>query len=152
LEELRAGRTRTWSEFTVPQEAVACGFQEAVRGMLSHHLVVRDGKIAHYHPYAPTPWNGSVRDEHGTPGPYEDAVQNTAIFEENGPEAFKGIDIMRTVRSFDPCLNLRRPHGPRSGARCSRPTTCRCSGGSRRRAEAGRRGPGLLPGAGQAVN
>jgi Ni,Fe-hydrogenase I large subunit len=69
-----------------------------------HHLVVRDGKIANYHPYAPTPWNGSVRDEHGTPGLYEDAVQNTPIFEENGPDAFKGIDIMRTVRSFDPCL------------------------------------------------
>ena len=39
-----------------------------------------------------------------TPGPYEDAVQNTPIFEENGPENFKGIDIMRAVRSFDPCL------------------------------------------------
>ncbi len=31
-------------------------------------------------------------------------VQNTPIFEENGPENFKGIDIMRAVRSFDPCL------------------------------------------------
>ena len=39
-----------------------------------------------------------------TPGPYEDAVQNTPIFEENGPDNFKGIDIMRAVRSFDPCL------------------------------------------------
>ena len=27
-----------------------------------------------------------------------------AIFEENGEKGFKGIDIMRTVRSFDPCL------------------------------------------------
>src|SRR5712672_1185689 len=34
----------------------------------------------------------------------EDAVQNTPIFEENGPDKFKGIDIMRAVRSFDPCL------------------------------------------------
>jgi hydrogenase large subunit len=41
---------------------------------------------------------------YGTPGPYEDAVQNTPIFEENGPDKFKGIDIMRAVRSFDPCL------------------------------------------------
>ncbi len=104
LDELRAGRTTTWTDFTVPEQAVSCGFHEAVRGMLSHHLVVRDGKIANYHPYAPTPWNGSVRDVYGTPGPYEDAVQNTPIFEENGPESFKGIDIMRTVRSFDPCL------------------------------------------------
>jgi hypothetical protein len=43
-------------------------------------------------------------DVYGTPGPYEDAVQNTPIFEENGPDKFKGIDIMRAVRSFDPCL------------------------------------------------
>ncbi|HET7814258.1 MAG TPA: nickel-dependent hydrogenase large subunit, partial [Candidatus Baltobacteraceae bacterium] len=50
------------------------------------------------------PWNGNPRDEYGTPGPYEDAVQGTELFEENGPENFKGIDIMRTVRSFDPCL------------------------------------------------
>jgi len=31
-------------------------------------------------------------------------VKNTPIFEENGQDGFKGIDIMRTVRSFDPCL------------------------------------------------
>ena len=37
-------------------------------------------------------------------GPYEDAVTGTPIFEENGRDNFKGIDIMRTVRSFDPCL------------------------------------------------
>jgi hydrogenase large subunit len=104
LTELHAGRTRTWSEFNVPQDAIGCGFHEAVRGVLSHHVVIRDGKIANYHPYPPTPWNANPRDIYGTPGPYEDAVQNTPIFEENGPDKFKGIDIMRTVRSFDPCL------------------------------------------------
>jgi hydrogenase large subunit len=31
-------------------------------------------------------------------------VQNTPIFEENTRDKFKGIDIMRAVRSFDPCL------------------------------------------------
>jgi hydrogenase large subunit len=104
LAEVRAGRTKTWESFKVPDDSVSCGFTEAVRGVLSHHMVVRDGKIANYHPYPPTPWNGSVRDSYGTPGPYEDAVQNTPIFEENPPERFKGIDIMRAVRSFDPCL------------------------------------------------
>ena len=102
--EVHAGRTKTWSEFSVPDEAIGCGFHEAVRGALSHHLVIRQGKIANYHPYPPTPWNASPRDVFGTPGPYEDAVQNTPIFEENGPDTFKGIDIMRTVRSFDPCM------------------------------------------------
>jgi hydrogenase large subunit len=104
LQEVHAGRTRTFSDFQVPEEAIGCGFHEAVRGVLSHHVVIREGKIANYHPYPPTPWNASPRDSFGTPGPYEDAVMNTPIFEENGEENFKGIDILRTVRSFDPCL------------------------------------------------
>jgi hydrogenase large subunit len=104
MAELHAGKTKTWSDFKVPQEAIGCGFHEAVRGVLSHHVVIRNGKIANYHPYPPTPWNANPRDIYGTPGPYEDAVQNTPIFEENGPGKFKGIDIMRAVRSFDPCL------------------------------------------------
>ncbi|HXE30603.1 MAG TPA: nickel-dependent hydrogenase large subunit [Terriglobales bacterium] len=101
---LLGGDARTWEPFTVPEEAIGCGFHEAVRGVLSHHVVIRGGKIANYHPYPPTPWNASPRDSYGTAGPYEDAVQNTPIFEENAPDKFKGIDIMRAVRSFDPCL------------------------------------------------
>jgi hydrogenase large subunit len=104
LEEIRHGHTKTWEPFTVPEEGIGCGFTEAVRGVLSHHLVIRDRKIANYHPYPPTPWNASPRDNYGTPGPYEDAIQHTPIFEENGRDNFKGIDIMRAVRSFDPCL------------------------------------------------
>ena len=104
FEELHAGRTATFTPFKVPDEAIGCGFHEAVRGVLSHHVVIREGKIANYHPYPPTPWNATPRDMYGTPGAYEDAVQNTPIFEENGPDNFKGIDIMRAVRSFDPCL------------------------------------------------
>jgi hydrogenase large subunit len=104
MEELMAGRSKTWAPFEVPEDAISCGFHEAVRGVLSHHVVIRDGKIANYHPYPPTCWNANPRDVYGTPGPYEDAVQNTPLFEENGPDKFKGIDIMRAVRSFDPCL------------------------------------------------
>jgi hydrogenase large subunit len=104
LERVYRGDVKTFEDFKVPDEAIGCGFHEAVRGVLSHHLVIRDKKIANYHPYPPTPWNASPRDIYGQPGPYEDAVQGLRIFEENGPERFKGIDIMRTVRSFDPCL------------------------------------------------
>jgi hydrogenase large subunit len=104
LDEIRQGHTETWATFTVPEEGIGVGFTEAVRGVLSHHMVIRDRKIANYHPYPPTPWNASPRDHLGTPGPYEDAVQNTPIFEENDRDHFKGIDIMRAVRSFDPCL------------------------------------------------
>jgi hydrogenase large subunit len=104
LERVHQGDVKVFQEFDVPDEGIGCGFHEAVRGVLSHHLVIRDGKIANYHPYPPTPWNASPRDHFGTPGPYEDAVAGMPIFEENGQADFKGIDIMRTVRSFDPCL------------------------------------------------
>ncbi|MFD1657808.1 nickel-dependent hydrogenase large subunit [Streptomyces caeni] len=104
MEHVRSGDTKIFENYEVPDEAIGCGFHEAVRGVLSHHLVIKDKKIANYHPYPPTPWNASPRDVHGTPGPYEDAVQGQPIFEENGPDDFKGVDIMRTVRSFDPCL------------------------------------------------
>lgn len=128
LAEVRSGNTKVFEDFDVPDEAIGVGFHEAVRGVLSHHLVIRDGKIANYHPYPPTPWNASPRDSYGTPGPYEDAVQGQPIFEENGRDDFKGIDIMRTVRSFDPCLPcgvhmylgggrvLERTHSPMFGA------------------------------------
>jgi hydrogenase large subunit len=102
--ELYAGRTATWTRFDVPDQAISCGFHEAVRGALSHHMVIRDGRIANYHPYPPTCWNASPRDANGVPGPFEDAVQGTPIFEENATEAFTGIDVMRVVRSFDPCM------------------------------------------------
>src|SRR5918992_133961 len=128
LELVRAGETKVFQEFEVPDEAIGCGFHEAVRGVLSHHLVIRDGKIANYHPYPPTPWNGSPTDSYGTPGPYEDAVMGQPIFEENRQDSFRGIDIMRAVRSFDPCLpcgvhmylgqgkTLRQVHSPMFGA------------------------------------
>jgi hydrogenase large subunit len=128
MNELRTGVTKVFTDFDVPEEAIGCGFHEAVRGVLSHHLVIRDGKIANYHPYPPTPWNGSPRDTYGTPGPYEDAVQGMPIFEENGPDDFRGVDIMRAVRSFDPCLpcgvhmyvgkgrTIKQMHSPMFGA------------------------------------
>jgi hydrogenase large subunit len=104
LGEIRQGHTKTFTDFQVPEEALGVGFHEAVRGVLSHHVVIREGKIANYHPYPPTCWNASPTDSDGTPGPMEDAIMNTPIFEENGEDGFKGIDILRTVRSLDPCL------------------------------------------------
>ncbi|HEV7641484.1 MAG TPA: nickel-dependent hydrogenase large subunit [Gaiellaceae bacterium] len=128
LAEVRKGNTKTFNDFEVPDEAIGCGFHEAVRGVLSHHLVIRDKKIANYHPYPPTPWNGSPTDSNGVPGPYEDAVNNMPIFEENGQGNFRGVDIMRAVRSFDPCLpcgvhmyvgggkTIKRVHSPMLGS------------------------------------
>src|SRR5262249_25768031 len=45
LAEVRAGRTKTSEPFSGPDEAISCGFTEAVRGVLSHHMVIRDAQI-----------------------------------------------------------------------------------------------------------
>jgi hydrogenase large subunit len=46
---------------------------------------------------------GSPRDAVGIPGIYEAAVMNTPLLEECvRPEDMTGIDILRTLRSFDP--------------------------------------------------
>ena len=66
----------------VADEAIGCGCHEAVRGGLSHHLVIRDRKIANYRPYPHTRLNASPRDNSGTPGSSEDAVQRMPIFEQ----------------------------------------------------------------------
>ena len=104
MKEVHAGRTQTFTPFKVPDEAIGCGFHEAVRGVLSHHMVIRKGKIANYHPNPPTPWNANPRDIYGTPGPYEDAVQNTPIFEENGLRITSRASTSCAPCSFDPCL------------------------------------------------
>ncbi len=47
----------------------------------------------------------SPKDPWGSPGPYEEAVLNTPILEEfESPEKYRGIDILRTIRSFDSCM------------------------------------------------
>ncbi len=104
LKELHAGRTKTWTDFKVPDEAIGCGFHEAVRGVLSHHVVIKGGKIANYHPYPPTPWNANPRDTYGTPGPYEDAVQNTPIFRERSrPNSKASTSCARFAASTRVC-------------------------------------------------
>src|SRR3982074_2226910 len=79
MTEVRSGRTKVFEDFDVPGGAIGCGFHEAVRGVLSHHLVIREGKIANYHPYPPTPWNGSPTDSYGTPGAPQGPVAGSIV-------------------------------------------------------------------------
>ena len=125
------GNTKVFEDFDVPDEAIGCGFHEAVRGVLSHHLVIRDGKIANYHPYPPTPWNGSPTDSYGTPGPYEDAVMGQPIFEENGQDDFRGHRHHAGGAQLRPVPAVRRAHVPRQGQDARAGRTRRCSASTR---------------------
>jgi hydrogenase large subunit len=69
----------------------------------------------------------SPRDPWDVPGPYEEAVANTPILEETVTEdGFTGIDILRAVRSFDPCLPCAVHVDAGRGTIVHDATTCLC--------------------------
>jgi len=83
----------------VPEEGEGAGLTEAPRGALGHWIRIRNKVIDRYQLVVPTTWNGSPRDRQGTPGPMEQALEGTKIKDPDNP-----FEIVRIVRSFDPCL------------------------------------------------
>ena len=75
------------------------GFHEAPRGVLSHWVVIKDGKIENYQAVVPSTWNAGPRDDEDELGPYEASLMGNPIAD---PE--KPLEVIRTVHSFDPCL------------------------------------------------
>jgi len=105
FEYWRAGETRVHTPFKIPRdERVAVGFWEASRGYLVHHIVMDKGKIVNYQINTPSTINASPTDPFGGLGPYEQAVVDTPILESVPDDQVKGIDILRAIRSFDPCM------------------------------------------------
>jgi len=88
-----------YTDYTMPEEAAGMGLVCGPRGALGHWIRIQDGKIANYQCVVPTTWNASPRDDHGQPGPIEQALVGTSIRDEDNP-----FEIVRIVRSFDPCL------------------------------------------------
>ncbi|MDX1657192.1 MAG: nickel-dependent hydrogenase large subunit [Nitriliruptorales bacterium] len=104
FDAFRSGETEMAAPYEVT-DGVGVGFWEAGRGTLTHYATIEDGKLANYQILTPSTWMASPRDPWDLPGPYEEAVLNTPILEHTeDPDAFTGIDILRTIRSFDPCL------------------------------------------------
>jgi hydrogenase large subunit len=75
------------------------GFHEAPRGILSHWIVIEDGKIKNYQAVVPSTWNAGPRNGDDAPGPYEASLVNNPVAQ---PE--KPLEMLRTIHSFDPCL------------------------------------------------
>jgi hydrogenase large subunit len=107
LDLLRQGKTEVSTPFEIPRKGtrIGAGFWGAGRGWLTHHLVLEDGLVKNYQIVTPSTINAAPRDPWDHLGPYEEAVLNTPLLETfEDPARFKGIDILRTIRSFDPCM------------------------------------------------
>ena len=98
LLELKPGDP-TYVEYSIPEEGMGVGLTEAARGALGHWLEIKEGKIANYQCVAPTTWNASPKDDNGNPGPLEQAIIGTRLRDKSN-----SFEIVRIVRSFDPCL------------------------------------------------
>jgi hydrogenase large subunit len=100
IENIGKGDFKTFNQPVFPSgEQRGFGFHEAPRGILSHWIVIKDGKIANYQAVVPSTWNAGPRNSQDAPGPYEASLIGNPVAD---PE--KPLEVLRTVHSFDPCL------------------------------------------------
>jgi hydrogenase large subunit len=83
----------------IPGSSQGMGLVEAPRGALGHWINIAGKKIENYQCVVPTTWNASPRDKNGNRGPIETALIGLPV-----PDPENPINLVRCVRSFDPCL------------------------------------------------
>ena len=104
IANLKAGDTKVansdkWDPKTWPKECKGVGLYEAPRGALSHYITIKDGKTDNYQCIVPTTWNACPRDDSAGNGAYEMAMKDTQV-----KIADKPLEIVKVIRSFDPCM------------------------------------------------
>ena len=87
-----------WAPETWPTDAKGWSLGEGPRGAVGHWLTIADRRIAAYQIVDATTWNASPRDASGRRGATEEALIGTPVADPERP-----VEILRTVRSFDPC-------------------------------------------------
>ncbi|MDP8908597.1 MAG: nickel-dependent hydrogenase large subunit [Chloroflexota bacterium] len=103
------------------------GFWGAGRGWLTHFVNLEDGVIDNYQIITPSTINASPRDPWDQPGPYEASIMNTPILEDiSDPSKFTSVDMLRAVRSFDPCMPCTTHVHSERGSVVREVNTCSC--------------------------
>jgi len=82
-----------------PATGSGVGFYEPPRGTLGHWIQVKDQKIENYQCVVPSTWNASPRCGKKVRGQYEESLIGAPVPDPDNP-----INVVRIVRSFDPCL------------------------------------------------
>lgn len=96
--ELKPGEP-VYAEYTIPDESQGMGLWEGPRGALGHWIEIKNKVIANYQAVVPTTWNCSPRDDQGQPSAVEQALEGTMVKDAENP-----FELVRIVRSFDPCI------------------------------------------------
>ncbi len=100
MDNIGSGDYDTFNAPVFPKgEIRGVGFHEAPRGVLSHWVIIENGKIKNYQCVVPSTWNAGPRNQNDELGPYEASLIGTPVAD---PE--KPLEVLRTIHSFDPCL------------------------------------------------
>ena len=100
VNNIGSGDVTTFNQPTFPSGVQqGFGYHEAPRGILSHWIVIENGKIKNYQAVVPSTWNAGPRNGKDDLGPYEAALLDNPVVD---PE--KPLEILRTLHSFDPCM------------------------------------------------
>jgi len=100
VDNIGTGDTESYVPPAFPKGGIeGVGLHEAPRGILSHWVVIEDGRLSNYQAVVPTTWNASPRDDLERPGPYEASLVGTPVADPERP-----LELLRTVHSFDPCM------------------------------------------------
>jgi hydrogenase large subunit len=92
-----------FNHYSIPKDhVIGAGFWGGPRGYISHHLEVNNRVIRNYQIVSPSTFVVS-RDGSGTPAVLEQAVMSTPSLAGQGAE--RHIDMLRAVRSLDPCMS-----------------------------------------------
>lgn len=83
----------------IPAEGQGGGMVEAPRGALGHYVKVAKHKTENYQMVVPTTWNFAPRNDDDVAGPLEEALIGIPVPDQDNP-----TNIVRVVRSYDPCL------------------------------------------------
>ena len=107
------------AESKVPEKGAGFGCVDGPRGALGHWIEIENKKIARYQLVVPTTWNSSPKDEHGLPGPMEQALIGAKVKDAGEPRRAGAHRPL--VRPVPGLLRPRagRPSEPeRSGSHC----------------------------------
>jgi hydrogenase large subunit len=100
VNNIASGDVTTFNPPSFPKgEVQGFGYHEAPRGILSHWVVINNGKIKNYQAVVPSTWNAGPRNQNDQMGPYESSLVGNPIADSKRP-----LEVLRTIHSFDPCL------------------------------------------------
>ena len=97
--DTQVANTEKWEPSSWPKKTRGVGLYEAPRGALSHWVNIEKGRVTNYQCVVPTTWNACPRDDKAGHGAYELAMMDTKV-----KVADKPIEIVKVIRSFDPCM------------------------------------------------